>query len=73
MNEYYSNLTSSKNKISSIRMNGNVESISLTSLCGKRMFSIMIVEKRDHLLYLSTTEKERIISSSEERNMRDGL
>jgi hypothetical protein len=54
-------------------MNGNVESISLTSLRGERMFSIMTVEKRDHLLYLSTTEKERIISSSEERNMRDGL
>jgi len=68
-----SNLASSKNKISSIRMNGNVESISLTSLRGERMFSIMTVEKRDHLLYLSTTEKERIISSSEERNMRDGL
>jgi len=54
-------------------MNGNVESISLTSLRGERMFFIMTVEKRDHLLYLSTTEKERIISSSEERNMRDGL
>ena len=55
-----SNLTSSKNKIFSIGMNGNVDSISLTSLCGKRMFSIMTVEQRDHLLYLSTTEKKEL-------------
>ena len=53
-----SNLTSSKNKIFSIRMNGNVESVSLTSLCGKRMFSIATVEKRNHLLDLNKTEKE---------------
>ena len=66
-----SNLTSSKNKIFSIGMNGNVDSISLTSLCGKRMFSIMTVEKRDHLLYLSTTEKKELffLANNEIREM----